>query len=92
MQYQNSFTTIKLKLFQENLSSALQQSINWIRFNKWDWQYYSTERSNFQEKLGLPGVSMLIDSATSRRQEDQRTHGFEKKILHKKGNGLTMNI
>ena len=38
--YKRSFTTKKQKLFQENLSSAQQQSINWIRFIKWDWQYY----------------------------------------------------
>ena len=59
MPYQNYFTTIKEKLFQENSSSALQQSINWIKFIKWDWQYYSRGRSNFQGNLavGLPEVS-----------------------------------
>ena len=43
------FCNNKMK-FQENSSSALQQSINWIKFIKWDWQYYSRGRSNFQEK------------------------------------------
>ena len=81
MPYQNSFTTIKEKLFQENSSSALQQSINWIKFIKWDWQYYSREWSNFQENptLSLPEVSRLIDSAISKRQGDQRKHSFLEK-------------
>ena len=50
MPYENSFAAIKQKLFQENSSSALQQSINWTKLIKWDWQYDSRERSNFQEK------------------------------------------
>ena len=36
MPYQNSFKAIKQKLFQENWSSALQQSINWSKLIKWD--------------------------------------------------------
>ena len=50
MPYKNSLTTIKQKLFQENSSSSLQQSITRIKFIKWDWQYYSGGRRNFQEK------------------------------------------
>ena len=94
MPYQNSFITIKSKLFQENSSSALQQSINWFRFIKWDWQYYSRERSNIQEKptVGLPEVSRLINSAMSKRQGNQMKHSFlEKKYCIKRENGFTMN-
>ena len=94
MPYQNSFTIIKEKLFQENPSSALQQSINSINFTKWDWQYYSRGRSNFQENstAALREVSELIDSAISKREGDQRKHTFlEKKIRHKRENGFTMN-
>ena len=37
-------------------------------------QYYSRGRSNFQENAheGLPGVSKLIDSAISKRQEEDK--------------------
>ena len=42
--------------------------------------------------VGLPEVSKLIDSAISKRQGEQRKHGFlEKKILHKRENGFTIN-
>ena len=43
-------------------------------------------------KKGLPEVSKLIDSAISKRQEDQRKHSFleRKKILHKRENGFAM--
>ena len=42
--------------------------------------------------VGLPEVSKLIDSAISKRQGEQRKHSFlEKKILHKRENGFTMN-
>ena len=62
---------------------------------KWDWQYYSRGRSNFQENrtVGLPEVSKLIDSAISKGQVDRRKHSFleRKKILHKRENGFTMS-
>ena len=51
-------------------------------------------RSSFQENpsVGLSEVSRLIDSAVSKRQEDQRKHSFlEKKKLHKRESGFTMN-
>ena len=42
--------------------------------------------------VGLLEVSKLIDSAISKRQGDQKKHNFsEKKILHKRENGFTMN-
>ena len=42
--------------------------------------------------VGLTEISRLIDSAISKRQGDQRKHSFlEKKILHKRENGFTMN-
>ena len=42
--------------------------------------------------VDLPEVSRLIDSAISKRQGDQRKQSFlEKKILHKRENGFTMN-
>ena len=43
--------------------------------------------------VGLPEVSMLIDSAISKRQRERRKHSFleRKKILHKRENGFTMN-
>ena len=43
-------------------------------------------------KVGLPEVFRLINSAICKRQGDQRKHSFlEKKILHKRENGFTMN-
>ena len=69
MPYHNYFPT---KLFKENSSSALQQPINWIKFIKWDWQYYSRGRSNFQE------VFRLIDSTISKRQGNQIKHSIKK--------------
>ena len=42
--------------------------------------------------VGLTEVSKLIDPAVSNRQGDQRKHSFpEKKILHNRKNGTTMN-
>ena len=62
---------------------------------KWNWQYYSRGRSNFQENrtVGLPEVSKLIDSAISKGQVGRRKHSFleRKKILHKRENGFTMS-
>ena len=82
-------------MVQENSSSALQQSINWIKFTKWDWQIYSRWRSSFQENptVGLSEASRLIDSAISKRQGDQRKHSFleKRKILHKRESGFTKN-
>ena len=40
----------------------------------------------------MPEISRLIDSTISKRQGDQRKHSFlEKKILHKRENGFTIN-
>ena len=80
MPYQNSFTAIKKKLLQENWSSAFQQSINWIKFNKWKWQNYSRGRSNFQKNphsgiYEVPEVSKLIDWLTQWRARDKETKG-----------------
>ena len=42
--------------------------------------------------VGLPEVSRLIDSAIRKRQGDQRKYSFlEKKILHNRENGFTIN-
>ena len=42
--------------------------------------------------VGLPEVSRLIDSAIRKRQGDQRKYSFlEKKILHDRENGFTIN-
>ena len=78
MPYQNSFTTIKSKLLRENSSSALQQSIN-----------SSSEIDNVIQEgevifkknptVDLPEVSRLIDSAISKKQEDQRKQSFFEK-------------
>ena len=78
MPYKNYFTTLKEKLFQENSSSSLQQSITRVKFIKCDWQYYSRGKKNFKKNptVGLPEVSKLIDSAISKRQGDQRKHSF----------------
>ena len=73
MPYQNSFTTIKQKLFQENSSSALQQSINWIKFIKWDWQYYSRGGSNFQEKPHSRFTRSIWADWFSDKQETRRS-------------------
>ena len=44
------------------------------------------------QTVGLPEVFKLINSAISKRQGDQRKYSFlEKEILHKRGNGFTMN-
>ena len=42
--------------------------------------------------VGLSEVSRLIDSAIRKRQGDQRKYSFlEKKILHNRENGFTIN-
>ena len=89
MPYKNSFTTIKQKLFQENSSSALQQSINWIKFIKWDWQYYSRGRSNFQEKPHTRFTRSISADWLSNKQETRRPK--ETQLLHKRENRFTMN-
>ena len=49
----------------------------------------------FKENVtaGFPEVSKLIDSAVSKKQEDQMKYSFfsEKKILHESENRFTMN-
>ena len=76
MPYQISFTTIK-KLFQKNSASALQQSIELSSSSEIDkiiqeWEVIFKKNPT----LGLPEVSQLIDSAISKRQEDQRKHSY----------------
>ena len=70
--YQKFFYNSKLKI--TSRKSAPQQSINWIKFIKWYWQYYSRGRSNSQENptVDLPEVSRLIDSAISRRPKENK--------------------
>ena len=63
--YQNSFAIMKQKLFQESSSSALQQSINWIKFMKCDWNIIQEGEVIFNKNpaVGLLVVSKLIDLA-----------------------------
>ena len=78
MPCQNSFTTVKQKLFQENSSSALQQSIKWIiQSNNIIQGGEVIFKKNPTE--GLSEVSRLINSAISKRQGDQRKHSFLEK-------------
>ena len=96
MPYQNSFTIIKK--MQENC-----KKIHHELFNNQSIQLSlpSEIHNSIQERevifkknppAGLPEVSELIDSALNKRQEDQRKDGFlEKKRLHKRENGFTMN-
>ena len=76
MPYQIPFTTIK-KLFQKNSASALQQSIEFSSSSEID-KIIQEGEVIFKENptLGLPEVSQLIDSAISKRQEDQRKHSY----------------
>ena len=93
MPYQNSFTAIKEKLFLENSSSALQQSIELSSSSEID-NIIQEGEVIFKKNptVGLPEVSKLTDSAISKRQGDQRKHSFlEKKVLHIKQNGFTIN-
>ena len=87
MSHQNFFTTIKWKLFQENSSSALQQSINWMKFIKWDWQYYSRSRSNVQEKPRSRFTRRTLADWLSDKQETRRPKetqfSWEKKLCIK---------
>ena len=81
----------KLK-FQENSSSALEKSVNWVKL----FELSSSSEIDIIIKegevvfkknsaVGLTEVSKMTDSAISKRQGDQRKNSFlEKKILHKK--------
>ena len=83
--YQNSFTVIKEKLFQENSSSALQQSIQLSSLSEID-NIIQEGDVIFKKNptAGLPEVSELIDSAISKKKGDQRKHSF----LEKKNKNL----
>ena len=72
---------MKEKLFQENSSSALQQSINWIKSSSEIDNIIQEGEVIFKKNttLGLPEASKLIDSAISKRQGDQRKHSFLEK-------------
>ena len=88
MPYQNSFTTIKEKLFQENSSSALQQSINWIKFTSEIDGIIQEGEAIFKKNptVDLTEVSRLINSGISKRQGDKRKYSFlEKKNAALKG-------
>ena len=78
--YQNSFTVIKEKLFQENSSSALQQSIQLSSLSEID-NIIQEGDVIFKKNptAGLPKVSELIDSAISKKEGDQRKHSFLEK-------------
>ena len=95
MPSQNSFTTIKRKNYFNKIHHQLfnNQSIELSSSSETD-NIIQEGNVIFKKKptLGLPEVSNLIDSAISKRQGDQRKHSFlEKKILHKRENGFTMN-
>ena len=85
LSYQNSFITIK-KLFRENSSSALQQSIKLSSSSEID-NIIQEGEVIFKKNptVGLPEVSKLIDSAISKRQGDQRKHSFLEKKYSIKG-------
>ena len=52
----------------------------------------SSEIDSIIQKVDLAEVSKLIGSAISKKQRDQKKHSFlEKKKLHKRENGFTMN-
>ena len=65
-------------MFQENWSSALQHSINWITFIKWKWQNYSRRRNNFWEKPHSR-FTRSVQAVMSKGKEDQRKHSFLRK-------------
>ena len=94
MRYQNSFTT-KSKNYFGKIHHQLfnNQSVKLSSSSEIDNIIQKGEvifRKN--PTVGLPEVSTLTDSAISKRQGDQRKYSFlEKKILHKRENGLTMN-
>ena len=77
MLYQNSFTTIKEKLFPENSSSALQQSIELSSSSEID-NIIQEGEVIFKKNptVGLPEVPKLTDSTISKRKGDQRKHSF----------------
>ena len=72
MPYKNSFATIKQKLFQENSSSALQQSMNELSSSSEIDNIIQEGEVIFKKNVtvGLPVVSKLTDSAISKRKGD----------------------
>ena len=75
MPYQNSFTINQLSLSSET-DNIIQEGE--VIFKK--------------NSAGLLELCKLIDSAISKRQGDQRKHSFpEKKKLHNRENGFTIN-
>ena len=93
MLYQNSFTTIKEKLFPENSSSALQQSIELSSSSEID-NIIQEGEVIFKKNptVGLPEVSKLIDSAIKRDKVAEGNTAFSrKKRLPKMVNRFTMN-
>ena len=94
MPNQNSFTTIKKNYFKKIHHQLFNnQSIELSSSSEID-NIIQEGEVIFKKNptVGLPEVSKLIDSAISKRQGDQRKHSFlEKKILHKRENGFTMN-
>ena len=69
---------------QENSSSAIQKSIDKIKFIKWDWQYYSRERSNFQEKPNSRFQLSIFPDWLSNKQETRRPKETLRKTWEKK--------
>ena len=64
--------TNQIKLILKKSSSALQQLIKWIKFIKWDWQYYSRGRFNFQEKPYSRFTRSIQADWLSDKQETKR--------------------
>ena len=95
MPYQNSFTTIKQKLLQENSLPAFNNQSVELSSSSEIGNIIQEGEAIFKKNptVGSPEVSKLIDSAISKRQGDQRKHSFleRKKILHKRENGFTMS-
>ena len=92
MPYQNSFTIIKEKLFQENSSSLFNNQSTELSSSSEIDNIIQEGEEIFKKNptVGLPEVSKLIDSTISKRQEDQRKHSFLEKKLHQTENGFTM--
>ena len=87
MPYQNSFTIIKEKLFQENSSSLFNNQSTELSSSSEIDNIIQEGEEIFKKNptVGLPEVSKLIDSAISKRQEDQRKHSFLEKKTPSKG-------
>ena len=94
MPYQNSFTTILQLKFKKIHHQLFNNQLTELTSSCEIDNIIQEGEELFKKTptVGLPEASKLIDSAIKKRQRDQRKHKFlEKKILHKRENGFTMN-